>query len=87
MTETITDRLRAGLNARGIKYTCGYEFRDGRRVDEGTVTTAWPDDMDAQHSVTFEEDKDGALWVANDVSVREALAMVIEACRDYKEEE
>ena len=57
--------------ALGLRVTRGYVV-GGRRCDEDRVTTIWPDE-DPAHSLTFEEDKDGALWCADELEPLQAL--------------
>lgn len=70
MTHEKTDTLRAMASALGIRYTRGYVMGD-RRVNEDTTTTLYPS------CVTFSEDEDGALWVEDAISPRQALALAM----------
>ena len=68
-----SDRLREELARRGHVYTCGLVM-GGRRINTDNVTTIWPVADDASRSLCIEEDEDGALWVADDVTVEQAIA-------------
>ena len=68
-----TDRLREELARRGHVYTCGLVMGD-HRVNVDNVTTIWPVADDASRTLCIEEDEDGALWVADDVTVEQAIA-------------
>ena len=71
MTHAKTDELRRMASALGIRYTRGLTLAGGKRVDEDTTTTLYP------ACVTFSEDEDGALWVEDAVSPRQALALAM----------
>ena len=71
MAHDKTDELRRMAKALGLRYTRGYSMGDGRRVDEDTVTTLYP------ACVAFSEDEDGALWVEDAISPRQALALAL----------
>ena len=73
---TKTDELRAMASALGIRYTCGLVCGD-HRVNEDSVTTLYRQVGGPSRSVTFEEDADGALWVADEVSPRQAVALAM----------
>lgn len=70
-----TKALRDAADAACLSWTAGYLMRDGRRVDEGTVTTLWPVPGDAGQSLTFEEE-DGELWCADSVAPAQCVAAV-----------
>lgn len=70
-----TERLREAADAIGLTWTAGYLMCDGRRVDEGTVTTLWPVPGDASRSLTFEEE-DGELWCADCMAPAQCVAAV-----------
>lgn len=71
MTHARTDELRRMAAALGIRYTCGHTLDGGRRANEDTTTTLHP------ACVTFSEDEDGALWVEDAISPRQALALAM----------
>jgi hypothetical protein len=73
MTHAKTDELRRMAKALGLRYTRGYTLPGGRRVNEDTTTTLHP------ACVTFSEDEDGALWVEDAISPRQALALAMVA--------
>ena len=70
MTHEKTDTLRRMAAALGLRYTRGYVM-DDRRVNEDTTTTLHPS------CITFSEDEDGALWVEDAISPRQALALAM----------
>lgn len=68
-----TQRLRDECERRGIEYTCGYFIAGaGKRTNEDTVTTIW-DGEHVEKSLTFEEDGNGALWCADELSVSQCI--------------
>jgi hypothetical protein len=71
MAHERTDELRRMAKALGLRYTRGYSMGDGRRVNEDATTTLYP------ACVTFSEDEDGALWVEDAISPRQALALAL----------
>lgn len=71
MTHEKTDALRRMAKALGLRYTRGYVLDGGRRMNEDTTTTLYPS------CVTFSEDEDGALWVEDAISPRQALALAL----------
>lgn len=70
-----TSTLRCMAAALGIRYTRGYVMGD-RRVNEDSVTTLHPT-PDVADSVCIEEDEDGALWVADAVTPRQAIVLAL----------
>lgn len=70
MSDGRTKALRRMAKALGMRYTRGYSM-GGRRVDEDRVTTLYP------ACVTFSEDEDGALWVEDAVTPRQAVALAM----------
>lgn len=70
MSDGRTEALRRMAEALGMRYTRGYNL-GGRRVDEDRVTTLYP------ACVTFSEDEDGALWVEDAVTPRQAVALAM----------
>lgn len=89
MAYTKTDALRAALDALGIRYTRGYSLGSAewrkpteQRTDLERVTCVWPRSADVTHSVTFEEDEGGCMWVADDVTPAQALALALAGAVD-----
>lgn len=76
MTHDKTATLRCMAAALGIRYTRGLTLEGGRRVNEDSVTTLHPT-PDVADSVCVEEDEDGALWVADPVTPRQALLLAL----------
>lgn len=73
MTHTKTERLRSLARAEGLTVRPGFvRMVDGRveRCDTETVTEV----VGPCGSLTFEEDGDGALWCADELSVEQAVA-------------
>lgn len=76
MTYHKTVALREKLDDRGIAYSCGYVMsKECKRVSEENVTCVQHADGNPMHSITFEEDEDGALWVEDPLTVDEAMAL------------
>lgn len=73
---TTSESLRSECRARGIKCTMGNRRREGGWDMDPRVTTIWPDE-DPAHSLTFEEDKDGALWCADNMDTEQAIAAAL----------
>ena len=69
-----TDDLRERLASEGIVYTCGYCGPNGARFDEDRVTCAWMEPGNALRTTTYEEDSDGHLWCADELTVEQAVA-------------
>ena len=87
-----TRQLRASLDALGIRYTRGYSLGSDEwkkptdeRTDLDRVTCVWPRSADAAHSVTFEEDEWGDMWVADEVTPAQALALALAGAVDWGE--
>lgn len=72
-----TERLRELALARGLEVRHGWSLPGGRRVDDDRVTTVYAVPGDPASSLTFEEDEDGNLWCADDMSPRQALGAVL----------
>ena len=68
-----TQQLRAECERRGIEYECGFYIPGtNRRTNADTVTELW-DGENHGKSLTFEEDESGALWCADELSIRQAI--------------
>lgn len=72
---TKTDELRDALVANGIEYKCGLTIRGGRRVNQDTVTVAYPVPGDPRSSISFEEE-DGELVCLDTLTVSQCVAAV-----------
>ena len=80
-----TQDLRDECKRRGIKFTCGYFIAGaGKRTDEDTVTTIW-DGNDVEKSLTFEEDGNGCLWCADEMSVSQCIGAYLAGLEDEDE--
>lgn len=78
MSHENTKRIRAALDAEGIAYDKGYRIGAGEpvhRVNEEDVTVLLPPDGDVRRSVSVFEDKEGKLWVDDEISARAVVAL------------
>lgn len=86
-----SEDLRALADAQGIVHTHGYQMgrgEDAHRIMEDRVTTLWPSPDDAVRSITIEEDEDGRLWLEDDVTIEQAIAIaMVERARARMEAE
>lgn len=79
---TKTDELRDALVANGIEYKCGLTilgsiFSGERvRVNQDTVTVAYPVPGDPRSSISFEEE-DGELVCLDSLTVSQCVAAVM----------
>ena len=82
-----TKRLRAECKRRGIKYTCGLHVASrGELTNIETVTTIW-DGEHVEKSLTFEEDGNGALWCADELSVSQCIGAYLAGAEDEDEDD
>ena len=80
-----TQDLRDECKRRGIEYTCGLVM-GGRRVNTENVTTLW-DGEHASKSLTFEEDGNGCLWCADEMSVGQCIGAYLAGLEDEDEDD
>lgn len=69
-----TEELRAAFDAEGIEYSTGLTIRGGGRVNEDTVTVAYPVPGDPSTSLSFEEE-DGHIVCMDPLTIRQCIAI------------
>ena len=80
-----TQELRDECEPRGIKYECGFYIPGtNRRTNADTVTTIW-DGNNVEKSLTFEEDGNGCLWCADEMSVSQCIGAYLAGLEDEDE--
>ena len=78
MSHENTKRIRAALDAEGIRYDRGYRIGTGRqahRVDEEEVTVLLLPNGDVRRSVSVFEDDEGKLWIDDELPVTAVVAL------------
>lgn len=78
MSNENTRRIRAALDAEGIKYDRGYRIGVGEqahRVNLDDVTVLLPPDGDVRRSISVYEDEEGKLWIDDELPVTAVVAL------------
>jgi len=77
-----TQELRAECKRRGIEYDVGLiDGSTGERYATDRTTALW-DGEHAEKSITFEEDGNGCLWCADEMSVSQCIGAYLAGLED-----